>query len=367
MNKYTITKGTALNFDDDASWSPISIRSAAFQWTVSGSGTNEYYLEASGGGNPSTVLTGLVEPANVQASGTALSAGTAGSLGVSSWDWADNDTLGYSTIYVRLGSGLTDPDAQIEGYVTFTDSPNANDNIYFRGSASFNGGDFSNIELDDIIFGPGYSGTVGDALNPLSLDMADGDRLLVNATGAIYLSVGSAAVSPVIERTASASNGAAGLYLINCTALNDLFLRGGSVRMEGGSVDDAYVSGGATLTGDTNATCTADIHNNGGAIQWDGTGVDLFNEGGTSTINGVDAWATVECSSGAVNYNSTGTLTQATAVGTGTIDFTKSSAGQAVTNVKVEPGGKVNYNSTHTAIGSVPTGDGPKQIRGGIS
>jgi len=367
MDKYTVTTGTGLNFDSDATWSPISIRSDAFQWTASGSGTDEYYLEASGGGNPSTVLSGLVEPANVQLAGTAATAGTAGSLAVSSWDWADNDTLGFSTIYVRLGSGLADPDAQVDGYVTFTDSPNANDDVHFRGSVSIDGGDFSSVELDDIIFEPGFSGTVGDALNPLKLDMADGDRMEITATGVIYLDLGTAACSPKIYRTASASNGAAGVYLVNCSALNDLFITGGTVRLEGSSVDDMYISGGATVVGDADSTCTNHIHNNGGTVSWRGTGVDIYNDGGTSTVNGSDAWTNVSCSEGTIFYNSTGTVTNAIAVNTGTIDTTNSSAGRTITNIKVEATGRIVYDSAHTTIGSVPTGDGPKQIKGGTN
>lgn len=366
MNKYTITTGTSLSFDADSSWSPINIRSAAFAWTASGSGTGEYYLRTAGGADPSTVLTGLVEPANVQANSTALTAGTAGSLTASQWDWADNDTLGYSTIYVRL-SDDTDPDTKVDGYVTFTDSPNANDDIYFRGSASFKGGDFSNVELDDIIFVAGYTGTVGDALNPLKLDMADADRFEFNGTGKAYISLGSAACSPVVNRTGAAANGTAGLYLVESSALNDLFLNGGTVQLVSSSVDDAYVSSGATLLGDAGAACTGDIHNNGGTVAWDGAGVDLFNDGGTATIGGTDAWATISCSAGTVNYNSTGTITNAIAVGTGTIDLTETGAGQTVTNVKVEATGKIVYNSDHTTIGSVPTGDGPKQIKGGVN
>lgn len=367
VDKYTVTTGVNLSFDSDATWAPINIRSAAFQWTASGSGTDEYYLQASGGGNPNTVLSGLVEPANVQASGTALSAGTAGSLALSSWDWADNDTLGYSTVYVRLGSGLADPDAQVDGYVTFTDSPNANDNVYFRGSASISGGDFSNIELDDVIFEPGFSGTVGDALDPLKLDMGNANSLEVNASGTIYLGIGSAAVSPIIHRTGSASNGQAGLYLVDCSALNDLFIRGGTTKLINSSVDDAYVRSGATLIGDSDTTSTADIHNDGGTVIWDGTGVDLFNSAGTSTVNGTDAWATIEAAGGTVNYNSSGTVTAANAVNTGTIDFTQSSIGQTVTTPKIEGTGKIIRNPSNTTFTNVDMGDGPRVIKGGTS
>ena len=45
-----------------------------------------------------------------------MSAGTAGTLASGEWDWADNDALGFTTIYVRL-SDDTDPDSKADGYV----------------------------------------------------------------------------------------------------------------------------------------------------------------------------------------------------------------------------------------------------------
>ena len=89
----------------------MSIRSATYKWTKSSSGTNEYYLEDAGGGDP-----GVSEPSKVVESTTVLTAGTIGSLAAGEWAYDDNDTLGYDTVYVRL-SGSGDPDAQAAGYV----------------------------------------------------------------------------------------------------------------------------------------------------------------------------------------------------------------------------------------------------------
>lgn len=88
-----------------------SIRTSSFQWTASGSGTDEYYLEASGGGDPS-----ITEPVVVTENGDAMTIGTAGTLAAGRWDWADNDSLGFSTVYVRLTDGA-DPDSKATDYV----------------------------------------------------------------------------------------------------------------------------------------------------------------------------------------------------------------------------------------------------------
>lgn len=95
-----------------------SVRTASYRWTASASGTNEYYLEAAAGGNPG--LGG--NPGHVIANNTPLAAGTVGSLAAGQWAYADNDTLGFSTIYVRLTDG-TDPDSKALDYVLAGKNP----------------------------------------------------------------------------------------------------------------------------------------------------------------------------------------------------------------------------------------------------
>lgn len=75
------------------------------QWTLSGTGTNEYYVETAGGGDP-----GLSEPGGtVIVDGAELDEETMGSLTAQSWDYGDQDTLGFNTIYAKLTGGV-DPD-----------------------------------------------------------------------------------------------------------------------------------------------------------------------------------------------------------------------------------------------------------------
>ena len=67
------------------------------RWTASGSGTNEYYYAFD-----------VPEPTDVLYDGSSATQGTVGSLTDHQWDYGDNDSLGYNTIYVRDDSG--DPD-----------------------------------------------------------------------------------------------------------------------------------------------------------------------------------------------------------------------------------------------------------------
>ena len=87
-----------------------------YRWTASGSGTDEYYLELIAGGDPS-----VDTPLAVSLNDTLSTEGTVGSLAAGEYDYGDNDTLGYDTIYVRLSDG-TDPDSKSAGYVVYSES-----------------------------------------------------------------------------------------------------------------------------------------------------------------------------------------------------------------------------------------------------
>lgn len=77
---------------------------SAYQWTLSSSGTNEWYLEASGGGNPN-----IAEPHHMKYDSTYIRVdGSLGSLADHEAGFGDNDSLGFSTVYWRDDTG--DPD-----------------------------------------------------------------------------------------------------------------------------------------------------------------------------------------------------------------------------------------------------------------
>lgn len=90
----------------------VSLRSSAYSWTIStGGGTNTYYVRTSGGTDP-----GLTQPAGIMLNNVVVAGGVETALTPGQWGWGDVDSLGYSTVYVRL-SDNTDPDSKAEGYV----------------------------------------------------------------------------------------------------------------------------------------------------------------------------------------------------------------------------------------------------------
>lgn len=84
-----------------------------FQWTLSGSGTSEYYLERLGGGDPQVSTPWTLEENSIE-----IPKGTVGSLSAGEWiGFKDNDGLGFTTVYVRL-TDSADPDSKATGFLT---------------------------------------------------------------------------------------------------------------------------------------------------------------------------------------------------------------------------------------------------------
>ncbi len=84
--------------------SGLTVRNATYRWILSSGGTTEYYLELAAGGDP-----GIDDPTKFYRTDLERTRGTVGSLADLEWDYGDNDTLGFSTIYYR-DSGA-DPDS----------------------------------------------------------------------------------------------------------------------------------------------------------------------------------------------------------------------------------------------------------------
>lgn len=97
---------------DSAGRTVIADGNVTYEWVLSGSGTNEYYVQLSGGGDPS-----LASPNGVVINGLFRPKQKPGNLGTEEWGHGDNDTLGFNTVYVRLADG-TDPDTKASGFVT---------------------------------------------------------------------------------------------------------------------------------------------------------------------------------------------------------------------------------------------------------
>lgn len=77
-------------------------------WSASASGTAEYYYTG----------TAIEEPTYVKLDGTLATEGTVGSLAAGTWGWGDNDTLGASTLYVRLSDDSSPGATDVAYFIT---------------------------------------------------------------------------------------------------------------------------------------------------------------------------------------------------------------------------------------------------------
>jgi hypothetical protein len=314
-------------------WKPIDVSNPGYSWTASGSGTNEYYLRTAANGNPGFAA----QPDNVYINGTNATEGTAGSLTAGQWDYADNDTLGYSTIYVRLSDG-TDPDTKDPFYVKFYQTPRATEHVRFAADSasisSATGLDLSGVAIGDFIVEEGYSGTIGSAT--LGYLYIDPDRFEFNGQGECWIDITSAAISPQIYNTAQPNEGERGLYLRG-SAISVLSVMGGSVGLAVragetstattvrvlGEQSSLWIGNGATLT---------NLHvYNGTAIVRNAVTTTILYAGTINTQeNG--AMTTVTMHDGAYVMQSTGTITTFNLYG-GELDLQKSGAARTISTL----------------------------------
>lgn len=301
---------SSADYSSAANWARVSVRNGSYSWTASGSGTNEYYLRTSGGADPGFAAS----PGTVQINGSNATEGTAGSLTAGQWDYADNDTLGYSTIYVRLSDGA-DPDSKALDFVTFRQIPQAGDDVRIpAGTASITTAaalDQSAVAIADFIVEEGYTGDIGSSKAYLRIDP---DRFEFGATGGTaYIDIRAAAISAQVHNTGSAADGERGLYLLG-SAIAVLTINGGDV-------------GVATRHGETASVTTVRLMADRASL-WIGEGCTLTNwhqfngDGilraaattvlvydGSLLTQEIGAITTLTQKGGEVTANSTGTIT----------------------------------------------------------
>jgi hypothetical protein len=310
------------NTDGDLSkhlnWAPVSIRNATYKWTQSPATATEYYLELVGGGDP-----GILEPPLLYEAGPAITpmvAGTVGSLAAGEWDFGDNDTLGYSTIYVRLTAG-TDPDSQDTDWVQLRDVYRTGDSVrVLPGSGLIDTAvDVSGTTLVDWIFEKGYTGAVASATDFLRLKLTG--QFVFDGSGDAYIDLSDSAISPIIRGTSRGSTGQPGLELIG-SAIATLAIEGGNTGLasrHGLSATVATIRQAAgTLIVGSDAVPTT-INHEGGSLTLRATATTLNNYAGTVIAEEAAALTTLNQKGGSYVHDSTGTVATANLDG-GSID-----------------------------------------------
>lgn len=349
---FTKTFGTTSGAYSTATlWKPIDVSNPYYAWTLSGSGTSEYYLRTAALANPGFVA----QPDNVYLNGSNATEGTMGTLAAGTFDYGDNDALGYSTIYVRT-SGSVDPDTLDPFYVKFYQTPRATEHVRFAAdSASINsatGLDQSGTAIGDFIVEEGYAGTIGSAT--LGYLYIDPDRFDFHGEGECWIDIWSANISPQIYGTASADDGEAGLYLRGSN-IATLSVNGGAVgvamrpgetttvatlRILEGSGHRVIVGNGVTLT---------TLHVYGGDVELKSATTTIIVYEGTLTTQGIGAITTLTERGGTVVASSTGTITTFHLYG-GTLDLRQSGVARTITTLNKYPGNRFEIKRNNEVV-----------------
>lgn len=342
--------GTTGDYQLVTNWKAISIRTSAWSWTASGSGTNEYYLRTSGSASPGFGAA----PGSVQINGSDATSGTPGSLAAGRYGYGDNDTLGYSTIYVRLSDG-TDPDSKALDYVTFKQVPVATDNVRIpagAGSISSNL-DNTSVALGSFIVEKGYTGTIASSSAYLRVGAT---RFEFDGSGLSYIDLGASSVSPQVFSTSSAGDGLRGLYLLG-SAMATVNVVGGQVGVavnagETATITTATVTGGSgsLWLGAGVSLTTFTAHGGSNVVRCTGTTMNI--RGGTTNTEEVGTFTTQNIYGGTLVRNSTGTVTTLNSYG-GSVDDTQSNAVRTTTTTNKYKGGSIKFNKeacTYTTV-----------------
>jgi len=327
-------------------WKPVSVRTAAYSWTLSGSGTSEYYLRTAANGNPGFSAT----PALVYLNGASATSGSLGSLVASRWGYGDNDALGYSTIYVRL-SDSTDPDSKAADYVTFYQIPYGTDDVTFPisgGTAVSSNLDQSAVAIDEFVTEQLWTGIIGSTTNYLRIDP---DRFEWGG-GSGYIDMGATAIPLRITSTATPTFGYRSLYLRG-TALTVVDCNGGSIGLAAIAGDlltctTLRVNTGADVVAGTGCTLTTvDVLNGSLTLRANATTLNVY--GGLVYLDAASAVTTINLYAGEVRYGSTGNITTINHYG-GTFNERYSGATRTISTYNANGGQLVRYKEavTHT-------------------
>lgn len=349
-------QGATGDYELASNWAAISVRNSSYAWTASGSGTNEYYLRTSGGADPGFGAT----PSTVQINGTNATEGTVGSLTAGQWDYGDNDTLGYSTIYVRL-SGGGDPDAQDADHITFRQIPLATDHVRIpAGSGSISSNlDQSGVAIGDFIVEAGYTGSIGTSTSYLRIDP---DRFEFEASGGTaYINIGTAAISATIKDTGTPNTGLRGLYLLG-SAIATLTIIKGYVGLASRSGETSTATTVRNMGASANlwlgkGAAATTVQNFAGEsrVRISGTVTTLDVLGGTCYTEEAVVVTTANVQGGSLVSSSTGTVTTLNIDG-GAVDLTQNGAARTVTTCKLNTG-RLRFGKNITFTNKVDSDD----------
>lgn len=262
----------------------------------------------------------------------------AATSGTGTWSATGNTTASFGANDYNATSNW------LEGAV-----PVANDVVYLTGSTSILYGlNQSAVEVDGFYVTASFTGDIGRAGAYLQIDVEDALRFEYSGTGTAYIDVGTAAISPVVKKTRTASGGLAGLYLKG-SALVTIDHQSGVVSLDTATVT-TYLAAKGTVVYVTPGCTLTTLHNSGGVVTLEVAITTANNQSGTLTTSGSGAVGTLNLDGGTAILNSSGTVTTCNADG-GVLDLTGSRIARTITTLNFR-GAKVRYDPAVITIGT---------------
>lgn len=241
-------------------------------------------------------------------------------------------------------------------------APTASDDVIFQDSdvdCLYNLDDLSGSTLSSLKVFASYTGKIGlprytgdyyeyrtrrvtCGITTLQIGQGQG-----NGSSRLKFNLGSATSTVTVFKTGTATEGEKAVEVVGTGASNKYFCLLGSVGIGTGEPGDSpagtelIIGDGTSGPGQTNVTLAAGtittIEANGGTADIRGSATTLNTHRGTITVDGSGTFTTLRAG-GAVNYRSTGTITNLSVPGGGSFDLRQNGDGCTITNAKLYAG-----------------------------
>lgn len=245
---------------------------------------------------------------------------------------------------VKTWISVSSPDYSVSGNWSPSGVPIAGDVVRIpAATAAITAGlNQSAVALDGFYVEAGYSSAIGTISANLQVTVSSGNPFVFAGQGVAYIDLGSSAISPIVNNTATVATGLGfGLYLTG-SALVALYVNRGSVGLaaRGGNTSTCPIIncqfttnqiGDVTLYLGAGCTLTT-VNQTGGTLSINSAATTITAQAGTTFISGVGA-VTTFTNNGATCYPTTsGTITTCNA-NAGITDFTRSQVARTVTTL----------------------------------
>ena len=251
---------------------------------------------------------------------------------------------------VKIWTGATDGDWSVAGNWSPSGVPASSDDVILSAAYTVSitaGLNQSAVTLNSLTVEEGFSGAIGSKSADLQIAT---DALTFEGSGVAYIDLGSNAVDPVINGTATYSTGESGLYLTG-TGIGTITCAGGGVSI-GRAGTTSTVTEVRGISGDVHigigGTVTSSF-NFGANIIFDSTHTTLNLDAGRTTLRQSATVTTAHLDGGVLTGDSACTITTVNLNAGGELDASAGSD-KTITTLNIATGSVLQYYPSNMTI-----------------